>query len=375
MESTKKNILVLNYEFPPLWWGQANANYYLFKEFQKYPEYNFVLITSSQNTYKREQFSDNIVIYHLDIWKNWNNFQKQSIKELLRYWKLAYIKSKDIIAEDNIDQVLCWSYPSIALWYMFQKKYDIPYIVLLRGSDVPFYAQKWKYLDIFIFRFWAPIFWKNANSVIANSQGLKDLALQAASKQKIEIIPNGVDINYFKPSTHKISNNTIKILWVGRLAQVKSFDILITAVSKIENVKIEIILAWEWPQRDSLTLLAEKLWVSLTLLWQVTKAELLSQYQSADIFCLPSQNEWMSNTLLEAISSWLPVISTDVWWSSELIADNGYIVRKLDITELKEKIEYLIDNPETRKQMWESSRKKAKQYSWAESAKKLIWYL
>jgi len=30
-----KNILVLNYEFPPLWWGQANANYFLFKEFSK----------------------------------------------------------------------------------------------------------------------------------------------------------------------------------------------------------------------------------------------------------------------------------------------------------------------------------------------------
>lgn len=371
----KKNILVLNYEFPPLWGGQANANYYIFKEFQKYPKYNFILVTSSQNTYEREQFSDNIVIYHLDIWKNWNNFQKQSIKELLSYWKLAYIKSKELIAEDNIHHVLCWSYPSIALWYIFQKKYALPYTVLLRGSDVPFYAQKWKYLDICIFRFWAPIFWKNAQSVIANSQGLKKLALQAAPKQKIEIIPNWVDIDYFKPSTHKTSNNIIKILWVGRLAQVKSFDILITAVSKIENTEIEIILAWEWPQRDNLAHLAEKLWVSLILLWQVTKSELLSQYQSADIFCLPSQNEWMSNTLLEAIANWLPVISTDVWWSSELIADNGFIVRKLDITELKEKIEYLINNPETRKQMWESSRTKAKQYSWAESAKKLISFI
>ena len=55
--TTKKRILVLNYEFPPLGGGAANATYYLLKEFIKYPDLKIDLVTSSVNKFKIENLA------------------------------------------------------------------------------------------------------------------------------------------------------------------------------------------------------------------------------------------------------------------------------------------------------------------------------
>ena len=63
------NILLLNYEFPPLGGGAGNATYYLLKEFSKFNDLEVDLVTSSIDKNKEEQFADNIKIYYLDIGK------------------------------------------------------------------------------------------------------------------------------------------------------------------------------------------------------------------------------------------------------------------------------------------------------------------
>ena len=74
-------------------------------------------------------------------------------------------------------------------------KLRIPYIVSLRGSDVPFYNQRFYWLDKLFFRRLSRKIWENSLRVIANSKGLKELALQSFSHQEIDVICNGVDTN------------------------------------------------------------------------------------------------------------------------------------------------------------------------------------
>lgn len=139
-----KNILVLNYEFPPLWWWQANANKYLFNEFAKFSDYNFILITSSENKYREEFFSKNIKIYYIDIWKKWKNIHNQSVKDLLINAFKTYMLSKKLIKKQKFDSIMCWSYPAIWVWYILNKFYKIPYISLLRWAETPFYKKNGK---------------------------------------------------------------------------------------------------------------------------------------------------------------------------------------------------------------------------------------
>ena len=77
-------ILMLNYEFPPLGGGAANAIFYLLREFAQYEDLQIDLVTSSVTSYAQERLSDNIRIFLLDIAKT-GNLHYQVSKDLITY--------------------------------------------------------------------------------------------------------------------------------------------------------------------------------------------------------------------------------------------------------------------------------------------------
>ena len=76
----------------------------------------------------------------------------------------------------------------------------LPYIISLRGSDVPGANARlkldYKILGPLVFK---PI-WQKASALVACSEGLKARALQFLPSAQIEVIPNGVDLERFHPA-------------------------------------------------------------------------------------------------------------------------------------------------------------------------------
>lgn len=372
-----KNILVLNYEFPPLWWWQANANYYLFKEFAKHKEFIFTLITSSSDKYFEEVFSDNIKIIYLDIWKKWINSHNQTVKDLLVYTFKSLFKSNKLIKSNKYDLIMCWSYPAIWIWYLFKKIFNIPYISLLRWAETPFYEKKWEKLDKYIFKFLAPIFWKNSYKVIANSKWLKDLALKVSPDQKIEIIENWINLKEFnleRNTPDKIFN----ILYVWRLTQRKWINYLIEWFNSFSKNKDNVLLniVWIWEDYNDLNKLVKsnKIENKVNFLGKIVHEELAKIYNQNDIFVLPSENEWMSNTLLEAMASSLPIIITDVWWTRELFDENWWIININDYNDISLKLDiaYKLWGKWELEEIWKKSFKIVKNRSWESKAKEFL---
>ena len=140
-------ILFFNYEYPPLGGGAGNATFYLLQEFSKISGLEIDLITSSIDKFKIEELTTNIRIHYLDIGKK-NTFHFQSQKDLLIYsWK-AYFYAKKLIKQKKFDLTLAFF--GIPCGYIAMRL-KIPYIVSLRGSDVPGYNERFKILDKFIF--------------------------------------------------------------------------------------------------------------------------------------------------------------------------------------------------------------------------------
>jgi len=82
-----------------------------------------------------------------------------------------------------------------------------------------------------------------------------------------------------------------------------------------------------------------------------------------------SDNEGMSNALLEAMACGLPVIATDTGGGRELIKGNGFIVKKGDILDLQKTINYFIENPELVISMGKISRILAETMNWKRIAR------
>ncbi len=356
-----KQILILNYEYPPLGGGAANATYHLLKQFEDSKQFNITLITSSTDKQKKLSDNDNITIHYLDIGKK-GNIHYQSSKELLTYSVKALSLARKLNKTQKFD--LVHAFFGIPCGFIAMLL-GIPFIVSLRGSDVPFYSRRWYYLDIFIFRYLSKLIWYKAKKVIANSQGLKNLALKTYPNKNISIIPNGVDTNLFYPA--KKSNPDLVILFVGRLIERKGVDTLINAFAKVLNViPCHLIIAGDGNQRTHLESLANRLGLSKSIdfLGVVEHKDLPEIYRKSDIYVLPSKNEGMSNTCLEAIASGLPVIITETGGTAELLKGNGIIIEPDNVISLKEALLDLLKDTNKRKQFGTISRELAKQMSW-----------
>ncbi|MFQ6087722.1 MAG: glycosyltransferase family 4 protein [Candidatus Methanofastidiosia archaeon] len=367
MGDNKMKILMLNYEFPPLGGGASNATEYLLKEFSLITDMKIDLITSSPiNKMEVEKLSDNIIIYKLPIDKKDIHYWTQ--KEILVYSIKAIRFIRKLMKRDKYD--LChafFGFPCGLIAYLFRKK--IPYIVSLRGSDVPGFSKRFSIQYIFL-KPMLKIIWRNSKSVIANSEGLKRLALRTSPNQDIEIIHNGIDINEFKPSHRK--NKTIKILCVSRLIERKGIKYLIGAIPQIlknyNNFKVTIIGKGSQEQELKKMSLDLNIEEYIDFMGYVAHSKLPKIYSKSEIFVLPSLKEGMSNTVLEAIASGISIITTDTGGTQELIKDNGIIVPMNDSEAIADATIQLINDSNLRREMGKKSRKIAENMSWEDVA-------
>jgi len=145
-------------------------------------------------------------------------------------------------------------------------------------------------------------------------------------EKKIFVIPNMVDPNFHVKKILK--NNSIPIiLYVGRLDPRKGVDILVKSVPKIlEKRQIEVWIIGDGRDRKKLErLIAEKKIVDKVKFFGEIKYENLPEfYDKADIFVHPAKwIEPFGRTLLEAMASGIPIISSDISISPEIVDGCG----------------------------------------------------
>lgn len=363
-----KRILMLNYEFPPLGGGAGNATYYLLKEFSKIDDLQIDLVTSSVNRYKKEQFSSNIKIHYLNIGKK-GNLHYQSKKDLLEYsWK-AYFFSKRLIKNQRYDFI--HAFFGIPCGYIAMKL-SLPYIVSLRGSDVPGHNPKFNKIYFLLSPLLKKI-WEKARFIVANSEDLKNTALKFYSEARIDVIPNGVDWDGFRPNPARRRNNIFRVLYVGRFHKIKGINYLIDAFKQFaqERNDVELVLVGEGPLYAGVKK-ENSSFKKIRILGRKEQSELIKIYQRSDVFVLPSLNEGMSNTLLEAMACGLAVIATNTGGAKELLGRDGIIMKKENSQEIFQGLEKLYSNRELLRNMKIQSRQKAKKMSWEEGARKYL---
>jgi len=360
-------VLLLNYEYPPLGGGAGNATRYLLKAFSQIDSLHIDLVTSSVDKFRVEQLYDRVTGHFLDINKK-GSLHYQSTKDLLLYsWK-SYWYSRKLVSLDKYD--LIHAFFGIPCGFVAMKL-GLPYIVSLRGSDVPGYNQRFALMDRLIFARLSRTVWKSAKRVIANSQGLRDLALKNSPDKSIEVIPNGVDAESFPVREKFMDQGKLKVLSVGRLIPRKGMIYLVQAIKDMDNVSLTIV--GDGPLRNDLQ--KASIGMDVNFLGTLSHDELKNIYSKHDVFVLPSLNEGMSNTILEAMASGLPVIVTDTGGTKELINGNGFVMPMADSDALKAPILELVSQPSRLDAMGKKSREIALDMGWENiSSKYLITY-
>ena len=366
-------ILMLNYEFPPIGGGAGNAHLCLLKEYAAYSDLKVDVLTSAPKPgFSEEQFADNITIYKVGVHKrNLHYWRKIEVLEWLLKARAQYRK---MLRKNDYDLVHAFfGFPTG--WLCYRTAGRLPYIISLRGSDVPGYnirlGMDYKLLAGLFRRIWS-----SAAAVVANSKGLQSLALEFMPDLDIKVIPNGIDTEKFHPSEKQSLTKPIRALTVCRLISRKRIDLLIGSVARAKEFGLDIRLniAGQGNLMGHLQKLAGELNVAegVNFMGRVSAEGMPQLYQDNDIFVMSSDHEGMSNAMLEAMATGLPIITTRCEGVEELIADNGIVVEDANAESIARAIEKLADDELLYERMRQAAKKRAEEFSWKSAAGKYI---
>jgi glycosyltransferase involved in cell wall biosynthesis len=221
---------------------------------------------------------------------------------------------------------------------------------------------------------------KNASKVFATSASLKKYTQDFASTD-VEVIPFGVDTNYFKPGL--LRHEAIGFF---RLACIKSLETVYcidTAIRAFDLVKkrhpeieMEFIIGGDGSQKNQLMALCEALNLQNEIIFKgrLTSSTVVECLQEADVFINISLYESFGVSVVEAMACEKPVIVTHVDGLKEVVSDGeeGIHVPVKDVTTTAEAIEHLLLNPVLRNRMGAAGRTKVlDKYNWSENLQRM----
>ena len=196
--------------------------------------------------------------------------------------------------------------------------------------------------------------------------------------RNVHIIPTGIEVEkFYKENTdpakleeirkkHGLNKGDFVILYVGRLGQEKSVDVLIEAHQELaREYKAKLLIVGDGPDMDTYKNLVHKLKIDDNVIFtgKVPWTEVTLYYQIADIFATASKSETQGLTVIEAMAASLPVVAVDDESFRNVIIDglNGHLFDTKK--EYKKYVKSFIDEPSKLQQFSKQARINADTYS------------
>lgn len=176
-------------------------------------------------------------------------------------------------------------------------------------------------------------------------------------RKNLHHLPNGVDLERFRPAGERGAGPVV-VGHVGQLRREKNQALLLTAVAQMsEACTVEVV--GDGPERLALESLTEELGLSGRVSFRGVLGDPAERYRQWDIFALSSHTEQMPLSVLEAMASGLPVVSTRVGDVPEMLgaAARDFLVEP-DAKALAGALDRLIADAELRAEVGNSNRRR-----------------
>jgi len=287
------------------------------------------------------------------------------IKQLYGYSVTSpfHIQFSNIFKKLNIDIIHAQTEFGVGiLANIMASKFDIPlvrtyhttyedYTHYINPLDISFLDAGLKKIVVSVSRAYGD----NCLRLIAPSKKTKDLLISYNVKTPIEVIPTGIELSKF---TAPVDDSTIKnikeecgikdefmLLFVGRIAEEKSIDIIIRSFKMIKEkkLKIKFVIVGAGPQLEDLKKYTSELDLNDYVVFLGKKPfDLINTYyHAADAFISASTSETQGMTFIEALASGLMVLARydEVLEDIVIPDENGYFFKdEQDLSNILEKV-------------------------------------
>lgn len=370
-------ILMLNYEFPPIGGGAGMATFCL-AEALTTMGHQVDVLTSGRWGKRPVETIRGIKVYRAMSLRK--GVHDSGLRGAVTYMGCALPKLSGLIHTERYDIFhFFFSLPTGFFTLLPGGRHCRPYVVSLRGSDVPGY-DPFNYRITFLHGLLKPVtrrIWKRSKHVVAVTNSLKKTALETFPCLDIKVIPNGVDVELFKPAPMGDNNRSVfKLICVSRLVKRKGIDQILNAMAALrdENIKLTIVGAGEYENALKEKCSALSLESKVEFMGFCRRDKLPDLYRASDAFILTSRFEAFGNVFAEAMACGLPVIGANVGGIPDLVSPKtGILIEPDDIEGIRDAILTLKNSRGLRETMGRASRHFIMQnYQWTEIASQFV---
>lgn len=287
-----------------------------------------------------------------------SNSSQRSIERLIKTRKLKF------------DVIYAHFFRSAALIWRYASKMNIPLFVATGESVIPPIDKPCSSFTIEKFR-------NYLSGVICVSTKNKNEAIKMnfTTQDKCLVLPNGVDLDLFKPANRDecrrclgIEPSAFLVICVGNIVERKGQNRLVESIERLSNPDVKIVLVG----RGVLPVKSQQ------IIFQgfVDHKELPNYLCASDVYVIPTRWEGCCNSIIEAMACGLPIISSDRSFNWDILnKDNAILVDPDNIDEIGKAIQTLYVDKALREKLGIEAYKTAQGLSIAERAKKIIEFI
>jgi glycosyltransferase involved in cell wall biosynthesis len=198
-------------------------------------------------------------------------------------------------------------------------------------------------------------------------------------RERLSVIPIGVDLEIFKPSLDRDSRKLFSLLTIGYLIERKGIDLILKALFSLKEDKIDVQfnIVGEGPERLNLEKMVRELGLESQVVFHgyIPHQKIGSFYRKSDIFCSMSLSESWGQVYLEAMASGLPLVVSKTNGSEGIVEDGvtGFLIAQGDVRGFATCVRKIIENEDLRSEMIKNAREKVeKEYDWALITQKYV---
>lgn len=291
----------------------------------------------------------------------------------------------------QVDAVIMYDNTAVPCFSYLQK--NAPHIKrILDASTVNrlyirmVYEQDMEMGNHLIFKKQLPFLWENnRNHLYEEEIKLSDFIFVASEfvkksymyshvpKEKLIKIPYGVDLSRFKSTIHQKQEDKIHLIYVGQITYYKGLHHLLPIIKDYYKDKVILTLVGKYDSNDFLYKKYSNA-PNIKFIGYVTNDKLSQYYQQADAFIFPTLGEGFGLVILEALSTGLPVLTSDSSGGNDAIINgyNGYIFKAGNDKDMINKIDTFINNISNLETLSKNARTTALNYTWEEYEKRIF---
>jgi len=224
---------------------------------------------------------------------------------------------------------------------------------------------------------------KDVDKIVVNSEYMhtRVATLYGIRRDKIVVIPNGIDLDLFDGCDHKLMlDGDPVILFIGLFSKIKGVDVLIKAIaklrSKLPDMKLHLVGTGTPSDISDFQALAKRKGIEKFLVFHdwAPISMVPRYYKSADICVFPSRHEGFGISVLEAMASGVPLIASNIESFRKILSNgkNGILFKSGNADALSKGILALYQDLSLRKKISQAALETVGKYSWENIAERYL---